>query len=144
MMVAETIHITPEGELAAALEKAAEAPVILEANGIHYRLSREDVRVPDATETPHVGKPTSASDALWNIIGIAPSEEGEPTDVSQDKYRYLAEAYAPKPHGVVRGKRFTAEDALWNIVGIGQSQDDANVSGDKYRYLAEAYVPKAE
>lgn len=143
-MVTETIHITPEGELAAALEKAAEAPVILEANGIRYHLSRADVRVSDATEAPHVGKPPSASDSLWNIIGVARSEEDEPTDASQDKERYLADAYAPKSHGVVRGKGFTAEDSLWNIVGTGQSRDDANVSGDKYRYLAEAYGPKAE
>lgn len=94
-MVTETIHITPEGELIAALEKAAEAPVILEANGIHYRLSREDVRVPDATETPHLGTPTSASDSLWNIIGLWQSEEE--TDIAQHKDRYLADAYAPKP-----------------------------------------------
>lgn len=141
-MVTETIHITPEGELAAALEKAAEAPVILEANGILYRLSREDSRVPDATETPHVGKPTSADDPFGNITGLWQSEEE--TDIAQHKDRYLADAYAPKPHGVVRSERFTAEDSLWNIVGIGQSRDDANVSGDKYRYLAEAYLPKAE
>jgi hypothetical protein len=96
-VVTETIHIAPEGDLAAVLEKAADAPVILEANGIRYRLSREDIRVPDATETPHMGKPTSANDPLWNIIGMARSEEDEPTDVSQDKYRYLADAYAPKP-----------------------------------------------
>ena len=94
-MVTETIHITPEGELAAALEKAAEAPVILEANGIHYRLSREDVRVSDATEAPHVGKPTSASDSLWKIAGLWQSEEE--TDIAQHKDRYLADAYAPKP-----------------------------------------------
>ncbi len=94
-MVTKTIHITPEGELAAALEKAAEVPVILEANGIHYRLSREDVHSPDATEASHEGKPTSASDPLWNIIGRWQSEEE--TDIAQHKDRHLADAYAPKP-----------------------------------------------
>ncbi len=96
-MVTETIHITPEGELAAALEKAAEAPVILEANGIRYHLSRADTRSPDALEATIEGIPTSADDPLWNIIGMVQSEEGSPTDVSQNKYRYLADAYAPKP-----------------------------------------------
>ncbi len=90
----ETIHVAPEGELAAVLKKAAEEPVILEANGIRYRLSRDDVRSPDGNEA---GKPTSAGDSLWNIIGMARSEEDEPTDVSKDKYRYLADAYGPKP-----------------------------------------------
>lgn len=96
-MVTETIHITPEGELAAALEKAAEAPVILEANGIRYHLSREDTRSPDASEATLEGTPISADDPLWNIIGLWQSDEDGPTDVSQNKDRYLADAYALKP-----------------------------------------------
>ncbi|MGI8687764.1 MAG: hypothetical protein ACR2M3_04215 [Thermomicrobiales bacterium] len=94
-MVTETIDVPSGSDLAKVLEKAAETPVILEANGIRYRLSREDARVPDATETPHKGKPTSASDSLWNIIGLWQSEEE--TDIAQHKDRYLADAYAPKP-----------------------------------------------
>lgn len=33
-------------------------------------------------------------DPLWNIVGMASSEG--PTDVSENKHRYLAEAYAAK------------------------------------------------
>lgn len=39
-------------------------------------------------------KPTSADDPLWRIVGIATSAEGEPTDVSVNHDKYLAEAYA--------------------------------------------------
>jgi hypothetical protein len=43
------------------------------------------------------GKPTSADDPLWNIVGIADGPDDGVTDVSENKHRYLAEAYAPKP-----------------------------------------------
>lgn len=36
------------------------------------------------------GKPTSESDPLWSIVGIAASGR---SDVSENKYKYLAEAY---------------------------------------------------
>ena len=37
------------------------------------------------------GKPTSASDPIWDIVGMASSKG--PGDVSENKYKYLAEAY---------------------------------------------------
>lgn len=40
------------------------------------------------------GRPLAPGDTLFNIIGMAPSMDGEPTDVSTDKHRYLAEAEA--------------------------------------------------
>ena len=39
------------------------------------------------------GEPTSEDDPLWDIVGMVTSEDG-PTDVSENKYKYLAEAYA--------------------------------------------------
>jgi hypothetical protein len=36
------------------------------------------------------GKPTSADDPLWNLVGIGHSGKG---DVSANKQKYLAEAY---------------------------------------------------
>jgi excisionase family DNA binding protein len=36
--------------------------------------------------------PTSETDPLWNIVGVARSEG--PTDVSSNKHKYLADAYA--------------------------------------------------
>lgn len=34
-------------------------------------------------------------DSLWNIVGMHEAKEG-PTDVSENKHKYLAEAYTPK------------------------------------------------
>jgi hypothetical protein len=39
------------------------------------------------------GKPTSADDPLWNIVGIG-AADGPPTDVARNVDTYLAEAYA--------------------------------------------------
>ncbi|HZC00327.1 MAG TPA: hypothetical protein VE844_02885, partial [Gammaproteobacteria bacterium] len=36
------------------------------------------------------GKPTTADDPLWKLIGIGHSGKG---DVSENKHKYLAEAY---------------------------------------------------
>lgn len=36
------------------------------------------------------GKPTSADDPLWRLIGIGHSGKG---DISENKHKYLAEAY---------------------------------------------------
>jgi hypothetical protein len=40
---------------------------------------------------------TSQDDPLWQIIGIgdAAASPSDPTDVSENKYKYLAEAYDP-------------------------------------------------
>jgi hypothetical protein len=38
------------------------------------------------------GKPTSADDPLWKLVGIGHSGKG---DVSTNKHQYLADAYLP-------------------------------------------------
>lgn len=38
------------------------------------------------------GKPTTADDPLWQLVGIGHSGKG---DVSENKHKYLAEAYLP-------------------------------------------------
>jgi hypothetical protein len=40
------------------------------------------------------GRPTSADDPLWSIIGIGDPGPDAPTDVSQNIDKYLADAYA--------------------------------------------------
>jgi len=42
---------------------------------------------------PHQGKPTSADDPIWSIIGIA-GDRDLATDISENKYKYLPDAYA--------------------------------------------------
>ena len=39
------------------------------------------------------GKPTTADDPLWKLVGIGHSGKG---DVSANKHKYLAEAYLPR------------------------------------------------
>ena len=40
------------------------------------------------------GRPTSADDPLWKIVGMAEGEDDGIRDVSSNKHKYLAEAYA--------------------------------------------------
>ena len=39
------------------------------------------------------GRPTSADDPLWKIVRIGDSGPNSPTDVAQNKHKYLADAY---------------------------------------------------
>ena len=43
------------------------------------------------------GRLYTKDDSLFNIIGLAQGPGDDATDVSENKYKYLAEAYAPKP-----------------------------------------------
>lgn len=76
LKIAEDVHATGE-------------PCVL-------RRDSEDLAVlmPAKRRAPRVprGKPTTADDPLWNIVGIGSSQG--PTDVSANKHKYLAEAYA--------------------------------------------------
>ena len=40
------------------------------------------------------GRAFTMNDSLWNLAGIADSGPEGPSDVSENKYRYLADAYA--------------------------------------------------
>jgi excisionase family DNA binding protein len=53
----------------------------------------EAIKPDKRTRAPR-GTPITAYDPIWSIVGIGRSEG--PTDVSQNKYKYLAEAYTPK------------------------------------------------
>lgn len=47
-----------------------------------------------AEEILRLARPVTADDPLWNIIGMADSGPEGPTDVSRNKHKYLADAYA--------------------------------------------------
>lgn len=62
------------------------------------RRSGEDVAILRPIKQPAKtracrGRPTSADDALWKIIGIAEGPDDGTQDVSADKQKYLADAY---------------------------------------------------
>jgi hypothetical protein len=40
------------------------------------------------------GRPLTFDSPLWNIVGMADSGPDGPTDVSRNKHKYLADAYA--------------------------------------------------
>lgn len=70
-------------------------PAVRVGNGV--RVSREAVeRLPSAVEPKahmaKAGRPFTMDDPLWSIMGMAESDG--PTDVSENKHKYLAEAYA--------------------------------------------------
>src|SRR5262249_17258604 len=47
-----------------------------------------------AEEILRLARPITADDPLWNIVGMADSGPNRPTDVSRNKHKYLADAYA--------------------------------------------------
>ena len=67
--------------------------------GIGSSVEPTDKATPDAAgkavaDSELEGRPLTEQDSLWSIIGIGDSGPDGPTDVSSDKHRYLAEAYA--------------------------------------------------
>jgi hypothetical protein len=83
-------HLPQLAHLIAELRRSG-TPVVLQEHG-------EDVAMITSlapSTTAHArGKPITADDPLWKIVGIGRS--GGLGDVSLNKYRYLAEAYTPR------------------------------------------------
>lgn len=77
LRIAEEVHATGESRL---LTRAREELAIL-----------TPVR---PTRRPRKTGIVTKDDPIWGIVGIG--ESTGPTDVSANKYRYLAEAYAPQ------------------------------------------------
>ncbi|MCL5958679.1 MAG: hypothetical protein M1358_05060 [Chloroflexi bacterium] len=85
------VDITHKLELLQIVEEAqsADQPLVLSKGG-------EDVAIvrplrPLKKRIPR-GRPTSADDPLWKLVGIGASKG--PGDVSKNKHKYLADAYA--------------------------------------------------
>jgi hypothetical protein len=79
----------------------------MEASGRPRTLRRAGKDVAIVSPTParkrrartKMPKPTTAESALWTLVGISDQYENEldpdrPTDVSSNKHKYLADAYA--------------------------------------------------
>jgi hypothetical protein len=54
-----------------------------------------DLHEHDGSRSAKQGGPFTMDDSLWNLAGIADSGPNGPTDVSDNKDRYLADAYWP-------------------------------------------------
>lgn len=66
----------------------------LDADGVTYPVGPRLEPAPRPAKRELRGKPTSADDPLWRIVGIGHSQG--PNDVASNKHKYLAEAYADK------------------------------------------------
>ncbi|MBI2953655.1 MAG: hypothetical protein HYY30_05025 [Chloroflexi bacterium] len=88
------VDITHKLELLEVVEqvKSADEPLILSKGNEDVAIVRPIKR--SAHRRVIKGRPTSADDPLWEIIGMAESEG--PGDVSENVDKYLAEAYLPK------------------------------------------------
>lgn len=83
------IKLDPDSELAHALDHA-HALVILDYEGVRYRLSRDEVSVHNDSDA---GQPTltdAADDPILGMIGMW--DEGEPTNIARFKDQYIADA----------------------------------------------------
>ncbi|MBA3414063.1 MAG: hypothetical protein H0U10_02420 [Chloroflexia bacterium] len=66
-----TVDVEPEGEVSRLLSLAREAPVLVEQNGVRYRLSRE------SNDSGGVYDPEQFRAVLRRVAGILDPEEAE-------------------------------------------------------------------
>lgn len=70
----KTIHVDSGSELDWLLDEAAETDLLLEKEGVHYRLNR--VRVPNETRTAQSEPARLLPERALNILGLGESEAG--------------------------------------------------------------------
>jgi hypothetical protein len=87
----KTIHVTDGDELARLIDAANEAPVILEKDGIRYRLSRED----DGSWAAY--DPEAILSTLRAFSGTLSREEGERLKASIYRAREEGSRPADRP-----------------------------------------------
>jgi hypothetical protein len=86
----KTVHVEADSELGQLLEAAAEADILLEKEGVRFRLNRVDVVDPVGP----TGGRGLAPERVLRIIGLGASVEG--SDVARLKDHYVAEAAADR------------------------------------------------
>ncbi|MDQ3701115.1 MAG: hypothetical protein M3442_09375 [Chloroflexota bacterium] len=86
---------TPELLRLAEEVQATQAPRVLQRDGEDMAVvTPVEPTAPGTRASRRQGKTTSPNDPYWELVGMASSAEA--ADVSSNKYRYLAEAYASK------------------------------------------------
>jgi hypothetical protein len=83
----KTVHVESESELGRFLDQVADEDVVLEMEGVRFRLNR--IEAPASASTTHRRRRLAPERAL-NIIGLGASEHG--SDVANLKDQYIAEA----------------------------------------------------
>jgi hypothetical protein len=82
----KTIHVQPKSELGRLLDEAAETEIILEKEGVRYRIVRVTTR---RRPTPRRHKRLEP-ERIFNIFGIGSSAEG--SNIARFKDEYIADA----------------------------------------------------
>lgn len=85
---ARTIHIEAESELGQILETAADTDVLLEKEGVRFRLNRIDT----VESSRRDGDRALAPERVLRIIGLGASTQD--SDIARLKDQYVAEAAA--------------------------------------------------
>jgi hypothetical protein len=83
----KTVHVEVGSELGQLLDTAAENDILLEMDGVRFRLNRVDTPTP--TRTPSLHRPL-VPERVLNIIGLGASAQG--SDVARLKDQYIADA----------------------------------------------------
>jgi hypothetical protein len=91
LIMAETLQPLDISNRAELRQLAEEVQAADAARPLQIDQQTVAILVPVAHRTPRRGRPTSAADPLWNIIGLAQSES--PGDVAENVDAYLADAY---------------------------------------------------
>lgn len=88
--ISKTIHIDADSELGQILDEAADTPLLLEKEGVHFRLDRFDAVEPGR----RASRRRLAPERVLRIIGLGVSTED--SDIAHFKDRYLADAAADR------------------------------------------------
>ena len=87
----KTVHVEAESELGQLLDEAAQKDILLEMDGVRFRLNRVDSPAPASTPSR---RRRLAPERVLNIIGIGASAHG--SDIANLKDRYIADAAADR------------------------------------------------
>jgi hypothetical protein len=82
----KTVHVEAGSELGQLLDAATEKDILLEMDGVRFRLNRVDVATPACTPNRRRLVP----ERVLNIIGLGASAHG--SDVARLKDQYIADA----------------------------------------------------
>lgn len=75
ILITKTVHVEPGGELDRLLDETAEGPIVLERDGVHYRLGRVDVEMEEDIWAGY--DPEKAIAGMRAAAGFLSDEEAE-------------------------------------------------------------------
>lgn len=89
--ILKTVHVEAGSELGELLDAAAEKDILLEMDGVRFRLNRVEAPAPASTPSR---RRRLVPERVLNIIGLGASAHG--SDVARRKDQYIADAAATR------------------------------------------------